>query len=411
MTSIPFFKLSAFGNNFVVLDETRQQVLTEAQKRRFAHHATDVNFGIGCDNFLVVQPCCDTVLEEIHAENRYWPAPPDTQGAELIFRMFDPDGTEAYSCGNGLMCIARYLHARYAVTRQRVLTKLPTAAPGIATIGMAADGDGYFADLGIPERMPETLVNRSFLKPFDGCIDLVENLDIRHFRATDAIRFFGNSRMLALRGYLVFTGEPHLVILGDNGFSLPDPVRHIFPTSTEESRTGRFSKRRMSTGASLVNFIGYYLAKNYRHLFPKGINVNFVRKIPGEDIIEYRCFERGILKETFACGTGALACAFVMRSLGMVRSDNLRLWPYRCRLHQPDAEIRVGRAGHGWQILGRPTLLFEGRFVMKDAMDRIPEEDAAPSRPSLPLEAGADARHDLQAAFSEGEHRRIQPSA
>ncbi|WP_373501352.1 hypothetical protein [Desulfococcus sp.] len=376
MQEIPFHKLTSFGNNFVVIDEIDRQWLTEAEKQRFADEATNINFGIGCDNLLVVQRCSAQVLEEINAAHRYWKQIPDPNDAELIFRMFEPDGSEAYSCGNGLMCIARYLSSRYGITQTRILTKVPMPVPGSVTIGTASEGPDCFANLGNPERMFDHLVDRTVLRSLDESIDLIENLEIRQYRATDAIRFFNSSAAFCLRGYLVFTGEPHLVILSDNGFSLRDPIEHIFPTSFEESRTGRFSNKRMSTGAALVNFIGYYFVKNYRHVFPKGININFVRKFPGEEIIEYRCFERGINKETLACGTGALACAFVMRSLEMATSDDIRLWPYLCRTQRHDAEIRVKKVRAGWQISGQPTLLFDGRFAMQaDSFKKIHLED------------------------------------
>lgn len=367
MQEVPFCKLTSFGNNFVVIDEIERPLLTEEEKQRFAYEATNVNFGIGCDNFLVVQPCSQAVLEEINTANGYWREIPDTYGAELIFRMFEPDGTEAYSCGNGLMCIARYLAGRHGITRTRILTKVPTPAPGAYTIGTTHGGAECFANLGNPERMAEHLVDRTVLRPLDKSIDLIESLEIRQNRATNAIRFFNSQASIHLRGYLVFTGEPHLVILCDNGFSRREPIEHVFPTSFEESRAGRFSHARMSAGAMLVNFIGIYFVKNYRHIFPKGININFVRKLPGEDIIEYRCFERGINKETLACGTGALACAFVMRSLERVTSNEIRLWPYLCRTFKHDAEILVKRDLEGWWISGRPTLLFTGRFAPQTA--------------------------------------------
>lgn len=378
MKDIPFSKLTSFGNNFVVLDEIDRQVLTEDEKQRFAYYATNGNFGVGCDNFLVVQRCSEKVLNDINAAHRYWTRIPDADGAELIFRMFEPDGVEALSCGNGLMCIARYLFNTYGTTQARILTQVPTPKPGAVTIGREPGGTDFFANLGVPRQMPDTLVDRTFLTPLDESIDLIENLDIRKFRATDAIRFFNSSAALSVRGYLVFTGEPHLVVLSDNGFSLPEPPKHIFPTSFEESRAGRFSQRRLSTGSALVNFIGYYFVKNYRHIFPQGININFVRNMPGENAIEYRCFERGINKETLSCGSGALACAFVLRSLEMVNSDDIRLWPYLCRTHKQDAEIRVKKSGDGWQISGQPSLLFDGRFALEASPSaRIPAEDQA----------------------------------
>ena len=109
MQSIPFSKMSVNGNNFVILDETQQPVLSELQKSEFAYLATDTNFGVGCDNMQVVQTCTDSILRKISEDRRYWPQWPEASRADYIFRIFEPSGEEALSCGNGLKCIASYL--------------------------------------------------------------------------------------------------------------------------------------------------------------------------------------------------------------------------------------------------------------------------------------------------------------
>lgn len=54
MRKIPFTKYTCFGNNFVIVDETRGPVLSEREKMKFAHRATDGIFGVGSDNFLEI---------------------------------------------------------------------------------------------------------------------------------------------------------------------------------------------------------------------------------------------------------------------------------------------------------------------------------------------------------------------
>lgn len=100
--------MSVNGNNFVILDETQQPVLSEPQKSGFAYFATDTNFGVGCDNMLVVQACTDDTFMEINTHRTYWKQLPEASCADYVFRIFEPSGEEAHSCGNGLKCLANY---------------------------------------------------------------------------------------------------------------------------------------------------------------------------------------------------------------------------------------------------------------------------------------------------------------
>jgi diaminopimelate epimerase len=84
---IRFTKMQGAGNDFVVLDETRERLkLTPEQYRQLA----DRHFGIGADQILSVRPS---------------PAP----GIDFEYVIHNSDGGEVEQCGNGARCFARYV--------------------------------------------------------------------------------------------------------------------------------------------------------------------------------------------------------------------------------------------------------------------------------------------------------------
>ncbi len=95
---IRFTKMQGAGNDFVVLDETRQRLdLTPAQIRRLA----DRHFGVGADQVLSVRPS---------------PAP----GIDFEYVIHNADGGEVEQCGNGARCFARYVADKGLATGRRI---------------------------------------------------------------------------------------------------------------------------------------------------------------------------------------------------------------------------------------------------------------------------------------------------
>jgi len=85
-----FTKMHGAGNDFVVLDFTREEFsLNEKQLRAIA----DRHRGVGCDQVLVVEK-------------------PSQPGADFRYRIFNADGGEVEQCGNGARCFVRYVHER-----------------------------------------------------------------------------------------------------------------------------------------------------------------------------------------------------------------------------------------------------------------------------------------------------------
>ena len=370
MSEVPFTKYTSFGNNFVIVDETHGPVLLEKDKQSFAYYATNGCFGIGSDNFIVVQPSSRQVLKEINHTFGYWREPPEPDSIDFIFRMLEPDGAEALSCGNGLMCIARHLNHFYGISESRILTEIPTSQPKPVQIGMDETEALYYAELGNPRRIPNDLIRDLPRMPLDDAIEKIEPLVIKDLRRSDDVEFLGDHGSIQLEGYLVFTGEPLLVILADEGILPAAPVQFLFPGSVSNTDKPHYLEKRRSTGLAFINFIGNYLNSHLNPYFPKGINVNFVRRsYPDQLILEYRCFERGIKKETLACGTGALACALVMSKIKGFFSNTITVWPHLYRVSQPQAQIKVKAYPNGWRIYGEPVLLVDGIFSPRQSQN------------------------------------------
>ncbi len=102
MTRIAFTKMQGAGNDFVVLDATREPfALSAAQLRRLA----DRHFGVGCDQVLVVER----------------PTPQGAKaGADFRYRIFNADGGEVEQCGNGARCFVRYVNERGLTTKRDI---------------------------------------------------------------------------------------------------------------------------------------------------------------------------------------------------------------------------------------------------------------------------------------------------
>lgn len=235
----PFTKLHGNGNDFVLLDEMHHELVPEALKGPFAVRCCRRNFGIGGDGVLFLV---------------------GTDRADLGMRLFQPDGSEAEMCGNGIRCLAKYAwETGYAGHSFNVET-----LAGIIPVQVREIDNCFWAkvDMGFP----------AFDRP---SIPAVGSGELMMERLGD------------LEVSAVNTGVPHAVVFVDD---LDIPVDE--------------------------------LAQVIRHssLFPEGANVNFVKV--GESF-EVRTFERGVEAETYSCGTGAVASAAVARRLELVGDEVL----------------------------------------------------------------------------------------
>ena len=110
-----FTKMQGAGNDFVVIDATREPFALGPDQLRFL---ADRRFGVGCDQILVVEP-------------------PATDDTDFRYRIFNSDGGEVQQCGNGARCFVRFVHDHGLTGRSEI--RVGTAA-GVIVPRLEADG-------------------------------------------------------------------------------------------------------------------------------------------------------------------------------------------------------------------------------------------------------------------------------
>ncbi len=84
---INILKCHGSGNDFILIDEYHKILFSEEQRKNLSNVLCDRNGILGADGILFFQ---------------------NSDKADGIMRMFNPDGSEAEMCGNGLRCIGRF---------------------------------------------------------------------------------------------------------------------------------------------------------------------------------------------------------------------------------------------------------------------------------------------------------------
>lgn len=359
MCRMSFSFYSVLGNTFALLDETTGPRSSEAEKSRFARLACSEGKGIGADNLLALQRAEPAILEEIKKQRHPLLCIPDfsiQEGALFVFRMFEPDGSEALCCGNGLLAMALHSDFFYGMGGASILTELPAGSPVLRTIGRGEKPGCYRVDLGPPRPVPEMFVPQGFIAQREGAFGLFEG-----FRLPDIPGGGWSQAGPALSGYAVHTGEPHLIFLEKAADS--QDSRRIFTRLFDcpPDRPSPEFTACHTESHDLLRAIGLAFNDNAQSMFPKGVNLVFARVVDASGTMEFRCFERGIRKETLACGTGAAAAASLAHHLGLVVSDRITVRPTRCAWSNPseDMVLTLTRGeGGSWILSGAPLLLY-----------------------------------------------------
>ena len=230
-----FTKMHGAGNDYVYVDCFRQAM--PKNPAELARQIADRHTGVGGDGLILVCP---------------------SQIADARMRMFNPDGSEAEMCGNGLRCLAKYLYEQGLLARNADASDAISVEAGSRVLQMRVKArhgqvEQVRVDLGEPrflaEEIPTTLVGSP----------IVER----------PLKVAGRKVWVTL----VSLGNPHCVVFVD---SLTD---------------------------DLIAELGPAL--EWHEVFPKRTNVEFVETL-SRGCVRQRTWERGV-GETLACGSGACA--------------------------------------------------------------------------------------------------------
>jgi diaminopimelate epimerase len=236
-----FTKLHGLGNDYIYVDCFREP--PPRDPAALARAVSDRHFGVGSDGLILICP---------------------SERADARMRMFNADGSESEMCGNGIRCVAKYVHDHGIAVKPRLTIE---TGRGVLTLDLdIRDGkvQRVTVDMGPPildaDKIPTTL-------PGPRVVNYAEP----SFAATLGAGGFGMDPRVTCASM----GNPHAVFYCED----------VSKVALE------------AVGPGIEN----------APVFPRRINVHFVQvHSPGE--VTMRTWERGS-GITLACGTGACAVA------------------------------------------------------------------------------------------------------
>lgn len=277
-----FTKMHGLGNDYVYVNTFDQPAPADpARMARLAVSVSDRHFGIGGDGLILIEP---------------------SKQADARMRMFNADGSEAEMCGNGVRCVAKYIHDHGIAKKPRVTVE---TGRGVLTLDLeVVNGKArrVRVDMGVPILQGSDIPTKL---PGDPPVDVLLRVADHDLKVT-----------------AVSMGNPHAVVYVDDVDAFP------------------------------VETIGPILESHAA--FPRKVNAHFVQVVaPGD--VRMRTWERGS-GITLACGTGA--CAVCVAGVLTGRTSRTLL------AHLPGGDLELEWPGENSSVFmtGPATEVFTGEW-------------------------------------------------
>ena len=233
------------GNDFAMVDA---RVEDERDWPGLAVAICDRHFGVGADGLILILDA-------------------DGPGYQMI--MYNPDGSRAEMCGNGIRCFAKILYESGDIGREQVPILTDSGERWVRVVDDSADSFTVSAGMGVPEFDPARVP-----------VDLAGDAVIDHPFAVDGAEFAVTA---------VSIGNPHAV---------------AFVESVES-----------------VNLPRVGPLMEHHAAFPNRVNFE-ICQVLGPGRLRMRVWERGA-GITLACGSGAAATAAAAIKTGRVAPGNV----------------------------------------------------------------------------------------
>lgn len=273
-TEPQFVKYQGLGNDFILIDNTKSA--SPLYSPADAIKLCDRNFGIGADGLIF--------------------ALPGQNGCDYTMRIYNNDGSEPQMCGNGIRCMARFIH-EVIETKQKGSEKAYKIWTNAGEIVPTLRADGLITvDMGKPilqaKDVPTTLATGMGK-------ELVQS-------ATGSPVGRAISAPLRALGKIydataVSMGNPHCIIFVDSFESMDPPFSTIGPVVECHPD------------------------------FPQRVNAEFV-EVLSPSHVKMKVWERGA-GPTLACGTGA--CATVVAGVLTGRTER------KCKVTLPGGDLDI----------------------------------------------------------------------
>lgn len=276
---IKFTKMHGLGNDYVYIDAINQEIENESELAKFVSNR---NFGIGSDGLILIER---------------------SEKADFKMAMYNPDGTQAEMCGNGIRCVGKFVYDKGLTNKENI--EIETLA-GIKKLHFNVEDrkvKSVRVDMGEP-------ILESNQIPVISKENPVKNLKI-------------NAHGREFKFTCVSMGNPHAITVVEN---------------TEEFEVAKYGKE-----------------IEVDKVFPKRTNVEFVQ-ILNKNRIKMRVWERGT-GETLACGTGACATAVACYLNGLTDRK------VTIELLGGNLEIEWNEKDNHIYMTGPATTVFEGELI------------------------------------------------
>ena len=274
-----FTKMQGLGNDYVYVNCFEEAVENPSE---LAIRVSDRHFGVGSDGLILIRP---------------------SDKADFWMDMYNADGSSSQMCGNGIRCVAKYVHDRGLTDKTEFTIE---SGGAIKTMRLTLNPDGSTAlvsvGMGAPILTPSEV---PVLGEGERFVDVPVEVDGKAWHLT-----------------AVSMGNPHAVTFVDDVDCLD--LEAIGP------------------------------AFEHHAIFPERTNTEFIRVIDRKTL-QMRVWERGS-GETLACGTGACASlvAAVLNGLAE-REATLQLRGGDLHIHWDEATNEV-------YMTGPATFVFDGEL-------------------------------------------------